>query len=106
MKVLFENFLFDAQLLRALAHAYYGGADVGECLSTAQRIREDDFDSWYDEWYQTADRLYAAAEASLAAGQSVSAREAYLRASNYYRTSYIVFFRGPVNPRVVAAFDR
>ena len=63
MKVLFENPLFDAQLLRALAHAYYGGADVGECLSTAQRIREDDFDSWYDEWYQTADRLYAAAEA-------------------------------------------
>src|SRR4051794_37146246 len=35
MKVYFDNPLFDAQLLRALAHAYYDGADVGECLSTA-----------------------------------------------------------------------
>ena len=106
MKVYFDNALFDGQLLRALAHAYYGGADVGECLSTAQRIREGDFDSWYDEWYQTGDRLAAAADASLAAGRAVSAREAYLRASNYYRTAYIVLFGSPVDPRVVAAFDR
>src|SRR4051794_31180786 len=106
MRVLFENALFDAQLLRALAHVYYGGADVGECVSTAQRIREGDFDSWYDAWYQTADRVYAAAEASCAAGHEVSAREAYLRASNYYRTSFIFFMAAPVDPRLVGAFDR
>lgn len=106
MKVYFENSLFDAQLLRALAHAYYGGADAGECLSTAQRIRESDFDSWYDEWYQTGGRLSAVAEECLAAGLAVSAREAYLRASNYYRTAYIVLFGSPVDPRLVAAFDR
>ena len=87
MKVYFDNPVFDAQLLRALAHAYYGGADVGECLSTAHRIREGDFDSWYNEWYQTADRISAAAEQSLAAGDPVSAREAYLRASNYFITA-------------------
>jgi alpha-beta hydrolase superfamily lysophospholipase len=98
--------LFDAQLLRALGHAYYGGADIGECLSTAHRIREGDFDSWYGEWYQTADRIYAAAEQSRAAGDPVSAREAYLRASNYYRTAFIVLFGSPVDPRVVAAFER
>jgi pimeloyl-ACP methyl ester carboxylesterase len=104
--VYFENPLFDAQLLRALAHAYYGGADVGECLSTAHRIREGDFDSWYDEWWQTADRLSAAAEASLAASHTVSAREAYLRASNYYRTAFVVLIGSPVDPRLVAAFER
>jgi pimeloyl-ACP methyl ester carboxylesterase len=106
MKVYFDNPVFDAQLLRALAHAYYGGADVGECLSTAHRIREGDFDSWYNEWCQTADRIYAAAEQSRAAGDPVSAREAYLRASNYYRTAFIVFYASPVDPRLVAAFDR
>ena len=56
MQVRFENPLFDAQLLRALSHVYYGGADVGECLSTAQGIREGDFDSWYDAWWTTAER--------------------------------------------------
>ena len=106
MKVYFDNPVFDGQLLRALAHAYYGGADVGECLSTAHRIREGDFDGWYSEWFQTGDRIYAAAEQSLAAGDTVSAREAYLRASNYYRTSFIVFYASPVDPRLVAAFDR
>ncbi len=93
MKVYFDNPVSDGQLLRALAHAYYGGADVGECLSTAHRIREGDFDGWYSEWFQTGDRIYAAAEQSLAVGDTVSAREAYLRASNHYRTSFISLLR-------------
>jgi dienelactone hydrolase len=106
IKVFFDNPEYDGQLLRALAYTYYGGADVGECLTTARRIAEGDDDSWYREWYATADRLYAAAEASRAAGHRVSAREAYLRASNYYRTAYIFMYRAPVDPRAVAALDR
>ncbi|GGO41364.1 alpha/beta hydrolase family protein [Deinococcus humi] len=106
LKVYFDNPLFDAQLLRSLAHVYYGGADIGECLSTARRIREGNFDSWYHEWWNTAKRVQAAADASLAAGRRVSAREAYLRASNYYRTASIVLYRKPVDSRFMAAFDR
>ena len=106
MKVRFDNPEFDGQLLRALSYVYYGGADIGECLVTAQRIQEGNADSWYSEWYQTADRVYAAAEDSLAAGHTVSAREAYLRASNYYRTAFIELFGAPVDPRLVQAFDR
>src|SRR5437868_5368392 len=66
MKVLFDNAEYDGQLLRALAYTYYGGADVGECLTTARRITEGDDDGWYREWCATADRVYAAAEASRA----------------------------------------
>jgi alpha-beta hydrolase superfamily lysophospholipase len=106
MNVLFENAEYDGQLLRALGYAYYGGADVGECLATARRIPEGDDDSWYREWYATADRLAVAAEASLAAGHRVSAREAYLRASNYYRTAFAFLYRPPVDPRAVAALNR
>jgi alpha-beta hydrolase superfamily lysophospholipase len=106
VKVRFDNPEFDGQLLRALGYVYYGGADIGECLVTAQRIQEGNADSWYSEWYQTADRVYAAAEASLAAGHTVSAREAYLRASNYYRTAFIELFGAPMDPRLVQAFDR
>ena len=101
MKVLFDNAEYDGQLLRALGYTYYGGADVGECLTTARRIKEGDDDSWYTEWMATADRLVAAAEASRAAGHAVSSREAYLRASNYYRTAYIFLYRRPVDPRTI-----
>src|SRR5829696_2505510 len=79
MKVLFDNAEYDGQLLRALGAVYYGGADVGECLTTARRIAEGDDDGWYREWCATADRLFAAADASHAAGHLVSAREGYLR---------------------------
>jgi alpha-beta hydrolase superfamily lysophospholipase len=106
MKVHFDNAEYDGQLLRALGYTYYGGADIGECLSTARRITEGDDDSWYREWFATADRVYSAAEASQAAGHRISAREAYLRASNYYRAGYAFLYRPPIDPRALAALTR
>jgi pimeloyl-ACP methyl ester carboxylesterase len=89
-----------------LAFTYYGGADLGECLTTVQRIRDGDAEGWYREWTATADRVFALAEQSAAAGHRVSAREAYLRACTYYRASYPFLFGSPVDPRLIAAFDR
>ncbi|MEW6555150.1 MAG: hypothetical protein AB1384_12800 [Actinomycetota bacterium] len=40
--------------------------------------------SWYEEWYATAERVRGIADDGMAAGHEVSAREAYLRASTYY----------------------
>jgi hypothetical protein len=74
-------------LLRAIGQTYYKGADIGECLSTAYRIKERDFESWYAEWLITAQRVHRYVENSLAAGHKISACEAYLRASNYYRAA-------------------
>jgi hypothetical protein len=42
--------LLDAQLLRTMGTAPYGGADVGECLATARKVQGTDLDSWYAEW--------------------------------------------------------
>jgi pimeloyl-ACP methyl ester carboxylesterase len=106
LKVYFQNPEFDGQLLRAIGYAGNGGADYGECLSTAYRIAEGDHESWYREWTATADRIVQAAEASAAAGHTISAREGYLRAANYYRTSYIFMFAVPLDPRMVQAFQR
>jgi hypothetical protein len=39
--LLFDE-LFDAQAVRALAHAVYGGAHLGECLATAAGITKTD----------------------------------------------------------------
>jgi pimeloyl-ACP methyl ester carboxylesterase len=87
MKIVFQDPTFSLQLLRAVSQTYYKGADIGECLSTACRIKEGDFESWYAEWLNTAQRVHRYAENSLAAGHKISAREAYLRASNYYRAA-------------------
>jgi pimeloyl-ACP methyl ester carboxylesterase len=87
MKIVFQDPTFSFQLLRAISETYYKGADIGECLSTAYRIKEGDFESWHKEWLNTAQRVHKYAEHSLAAGHKVSAREAYLRASNYYRAA-------------------
>ena len=83
MKVVFHDPTFSLQLLRTIDKTYYKAADIGECLSTAYRIKEGDFESWHIEWLKTAKRVHKYAEDCLARGHKVSAREAYLRASNY-----------------------
>jgi pimeloyl-ACP methyl ester carboxylesterase len=88
------------QLTRALGDTAYGGADIGECLSTAERITEGDVNSWYAEWYETAERILSIAEASLAAGHEVSAREAYLRATTYYAMAEFYLHGDPSDPRI------
>jgi hypothetical protein len=99
MKIVFQDPTFSLQLLRAIGETYYKGADIGECLSTAYRIKEGDFESWYTEWLNTAQRVHKYAENSLAAGHKISAHEAYLRASNYYRLAEF-FLMDPEDPRI------
>jgi hypothetical protein len=78
MKVIFQDPAFSFQLVRTIGSTYYGGADIGECLSTAYRIKEGDFESWYSEWLATAERVNKYGDNSLSAGHKVSAREASL----------------------------
>jgi len=105
MGILIDDPLHDRFASRGLCHALYGGADFGECYVTAKQIKPGDADSFYRAWVATADRVFEMAEESGAAGHPVSAREAYLRASNYYRTSYLPLFGAPFDPRAVKAFD-
>ena len=97
---------FDEQANRTLAHTQFGGADFGECMVTMQNMPPGDVAGWYREWTATADRVAAIGDACAAAGHVVSAREAYLRASNYYRTSYLMLYGAPPTPELVRAFER
>lgn len=87
MKIFFNDSTFSSQLLRTLGSAYYKCADIGECFSTAYRVKEGDFESWHSEWFKTAERVRKYASESLSKGHFTSAREAFLRSSNYYRSS-------------------
>jgi pimeloyl-ACP methyl ester carboxylesterase len=100
MKAVFDDPQFSFQMLRALSGAIYGASDIGECLSTAYRITEGDFESWYTEWNSTAERIHGLAEESLRAGHRTSAREAFMRASNYYRLAEFYLHGDPGDPRI------
>lgn len=97
---------FDGQFLRALDTIAVGGADFGECLVTARAIVPGDQDSWRTRWRSLADRTYAGAETSRAAGHRVSAYEGYLRAVTYYRTSGVFGYVPPMDPEFVDAYER
>jgi pimeloyl-ACP methyl ester carboxylesterase len=99
LKIIFQDPTFSSQLVRAIGETYYNGADIGECLSTASRIKEGDFESWHKEWLNTAQRVHKYADASLVAGHKVSACQGYLRASNYYRAAEFLLM-DPEDPRI------
>jgi hypothetical protein len=95
MKFLFDDESFSFETLRAAGFALYGGADLGEVLVTAAAITGGDEASWHGAWKATAERLRLTGEQALAAGHRVSAREALLRASNYYRAAEFFLRENP-----------
>jgi hypothetical protein len=77
-----EQFNFEFQC--ALGGVHYGAGDIGEMLSTADRVVDGDADSWCREWSATGERVATIAAKSAESGHEVSARAAYLRAATYY----------------------
>ncbi|MFJ3798227.1 alpha/beta fold hydrolase [Streptomyces sp. NPDC090088] len=100
------NIQFWYETLRSMSHIAYGGADFGEVVSTGERITEGDYDSWYTEWAATADRVSAEAQKALETDHKVSARDGFLRASNYYRSAEFFLHGHPCDPRHDHAYDR
>ena len=101
MKVAFQDESFAFEFVRNLGFTYYGGADIGEMMATAQRIKEGDVESWFREWDSVARRLNARADADLAGGHLTSARESYLRASTYFRTAEFYLHENAADPRIL-----
>ena len=102
MKVAFKDDSFAFEFVRNLGFMYYGGADLGEMMATAGRIKEGDFESWITEWDKLAHRILSRADASLNAGHLESAREGYLRASTYFRVAEFYLHGNPADPRILS----
>jgi len=89
---------FDYQLVRTMIAGAYGeGGAIGELYTTARRIKDGDIESWTVAWTATAERIEGIANNCLKGGHIVSAREAFLRASIYWRTG--LFYLGTKDPR-------
>jgi pimeloyl-ACP methyl ester carboxylesterase len=87
MKFPFEDESFAFETLRSAGFANYGGADLGEVLVTARAIPAGDEGAWHAVWKRAAERAERIGEEAASRGHAVSAREAWLRATNYYRTA-------------------
>ncbi len=91
---------FTFNFVRTLSVAATGGADLNECLAAASAIRDNDTASWIAAWAALARKVEAEAQAAFEAGQVVTARQAWLRASNYYRSAMFLM------PRLDPDLDR
>ena len=105
-RIAVRDALLDAQVLRAAGSAPYGGADLGECLATARRVRGTGLGSWHDAWAAAAASARALAEVELAAGRTETARLAFFRSASYDRTAGVMLLGGPADGRLAAAYGR
>lgn len=104
LKVVFDDVTYDFELQRLLGEALSGGADINEVLAAAHQIKAGDGDSWYAQWFGLGQRILKTAEDSLKRGHRVSAREALLRASNYFRTADFFLHANPQDPRILRSW--
>ncbi|KAF4781375.1 hypothetical protein HER10_EVM0010935 [Colletotrichum scovillei] len=96
-----ESFHFE--LLRLLAHATYGGADVGEVLAIASEITPGDFESFHDAFVKRAERIL---EQENKATNPISIRDAMFRASTYYRAADFYIHGDWEDPRILSLWDK
>lgn len=104
MKILLDHPEQDAQLGRTLIAAAADAADLGEALATASRTTPGDYDSWYREWSATAVAAQQLGDEAIQQGHTVTARKAYLRASEYWRQSYFFIRRDLSDERLQHAW--
>src|SRR6478672_7947247 len=82
-KLLLDDDLLDAQLIRAIGATSHQGADLGEVVQAMRGLDEKSLDSWYAAWNALGERVFALAEEQERAGHRISARKAFLRACTY-----------------------
>lgn len=104
MKLHFDDPDFDQQLQRTFAKASSRMCDVGEVFAIAHRIEEGNLDSWYREWFAAGESNQEMGEDFEGVGNGRDAGDAFLRASEYYRSSYFFSRREPHGDALLEAF--
>jgi len=86
----------DFQLLRMLGTSCNGGSSVGECFSIIDKIADCDPANWTREFHQLAKQAEKQAIDALKKGHKISAKDHFIRASNYYRSAE--YYADPFQP--------
>jgi hypothetical protein len=104
VKLYFDDAEFDDQLQRTFAKAVCRVSDVGEVFAVAHRIEPGNPDSWHDAWCAAGESNQQLAEKSEAAKANRDAGDAFLRASECYRSAYFFCRRDPQGEHLLEAF--
>ena len=97
----FKTFEFEFETSRLLWYIPSGGADYGEVATTTEKIKDGDYESWYQEWLNCAKKLEQRAW-NFSSLDSKS--NAYLRSSRYYQAAE--FFLSPKDSRKFQAYQK
>jgi pimeloyl-ACP methyl ester carboxylesterase len=97
---------FDFEILRVLSFARYGGSDVGEVLKAAALLKPGDVECYHDVFNKLALRIKKQADAINVDKHTVSARDAYFRASTYFRAAEFFLHGKPDDPRIRSLWDQ
>jgi len=77
----------DFQLMRSIGTDWYGGGIIGEILVASATITDGDPSNWPASFVRLGARIEQDGRDRLAKGHRVSARDALMRASNYFRAA-------------------
>ncbi|KAN0067187.1 Alpha/Beta hydrolase fold [Elaphomyces granulatus] len=96
---------FHFELLRQLAVASYGGADIGEVLTAAAKIVPGDFESFYCEFDILANRVLQQGQAIDAGEFPVSVRDTMFRAASYFQSADFYLHGNQSDPRIISLWE-
>ncbi|KAJ4249075.1 hypothetical protein NW762_012407 [Fusarium torreyae] len=91
---------FNFNVLANLANSPYQGSDIGEVLVAASQIKTGDFESYYQTFYDLANRVHSQAKTIDSEKHPVSARNALFRAATYYRSADAFLHGNWSDPRI------
>jgi pimeloyl-ACP methyl ester carboxylesterase len=97
---------FHFELLRNLSHARYSGSDISEVLSAASQITPSDFSSFHSVFNTLALHVLSQASQIDSSKYPISARDAYFRASTYFRAADFYLHGNPSDPRINQLLDQ
>ena len=105
MLQLHEDVNFHYEAMRALGTAPFNGADITEIFNIMQNIKSGDFESWYTEWFDLAQRILSTIdEAKENLFSPVTLRNAYFRVSHYIFTADFYLHGNKSDPRISECF--
>lgn len=89
---LFNDAAFVFQSLWRFGLIASGGADLGELLTITGQVEDFDRESWFQAWNAMALKVRATGDEFAASGHDIAARQAYFRATNYFRAASIYMY--------------
>lgn len=87
MYKIFPSDFYSFEFMRVVGMAPTLGSDVGECFEAAEKIKNDDPESWYTAWSEAAENAEWAGTQAIQRGDRETALWGFMRSSNYRRAS-------------------